>query len=305
MAFGSFVQSIGVDSGTSTSASLAFQGNLVGGNSVIVGVRFNDTPGTVGISDSIGHSFVPVRQQGGTVLIQWWYVSSVAAGADTVTITTTNPVTMNWIIAEYEGAILLGAENGTNGSSTAITSNNFTTSIANALIIGLGAVDGQRSFTAGSMFTEREEIEQRIALEDRVVASAGTYASTFTLSSTDVWTGVGGAFYVDPGLGGTLYGVTIGGSIAVSGGLLRLLDKVLNATITSSGLVGKFVIKSMDGGLGVMGLAGAVTSGFREYVTIGGVIGGGGGLAGSIAGSIVTGTGVIEGVMLSLRRRRR
>ncbi len=301
MAFGAFVQSIGVDSSTGTGASLALQNNLVGGNCLVVAVRFDGAPGTVTCTDSIGHAFSSVRQQGGTVLIYVWFVGSVAAGADIITITTTNAVTMNWVVAEYEGAMLLGVENGTNGSSTTVTSNNLVTNQAVALLLGIGACDGQRAFTAGSMFTEREEIEQRICLEDRVVASSGTYASTFTLSSSDVWTGVGVAFYVDPGGEGTLYTVQLDGVLTPVAALLKLVQKVLLGAVTPNAVVGKFITKGLSGAIGIAGLAGVVTSGVIHYVTIAGALLG----VGSIASSDITGSGVVDGLMSFVRRRRR
>jgi hypothetical protein len=299
MAYGAFVQSIGVDSGTGTEASLAFQSDLASTNTIIVAVRFNGTAGVVTCTDSRGHTFTLIRQQNGTVPVYWWFVGSVTAGADVVTITTTNSVTMNWVIAEFEGAsVFSGVENGGVGSGTALTSGSFTTTHAVALVVGVGVCDGQRGFTAGALFTEREEIEQRLSFESRVASSAGSIAATFTLSSSDTWTCVGAAFYSAADVSGVLYMVSIGGIITSSSGVLRRVDKVVLGVITPQSVVVKKVNKSISGEAGVGGL---LASSYRQYaIVLGSMLG-----IGATLTTTVPGIGIIGGLMSLVRRRRR
>jgi hypothetical protein len=80
----------------------------------------------------------------------------------------------------------LGQTNNSSGNSGAPNSGNVTAQ-AGQLIISIASVDNNRSFTPGTGFTEREEVATKAATEEQVVSSAGTYAGTWTLGSSDLW----------------------------------------------------------------------------------------------------------------------
>lgn len=80
-------------------------------------------------------------------------------------------------------------ETGTVDASTsnAVASGNpatasFNTTATNTMIAACAAVTGTEDFTAGSGFTERQEIVQKISSEDKTVSSAGANTASYTLS---------------------------------------------------------------------------------------------------------------------------
>jgi hypothetical protein len=296
MAYGAFVQSTGVDSGTAIAASLAFFNDLVATNTIVVGARFSASPGTVTCTDTRGHIFQLIRAEAGVVDIYWWYVGSVTGGADIVSITTTNAVTYVWAIAEFEGSSVLGVQAASNETGSSVTSGNLVTSVAAALIVGFAGAESQRSFTPGVNYTEREEVEQRVALVDRVVGATGTYAVTMTLSSSTSWVCVGAAFYASGS--GTSYVVSLSGVVAPVGLSMGRVNMVLSGVLVVSGEVVKGVNKAVSGALTV---SGGVVSSFRRVVSIGGVVSG----VGGIVVDYIVGTGLISGLAMLFRRRRR
>ena len=199
MAFGAHVQSSGVDSGNGTSAALAFASNNTANNTIIVVARIGGASQNPGISDSIGNTYVVVENYensaGDTHVC--WYATNIVAGANTCTLTNASSGTRRWIILEYEGKMLLDQHTHGTATGTAPDSGNVTTVVATELIFGSAVVSGSVSFTAGSNFTERQEISTKISCEDRVVTSTGTYNATFTLGASDPWSCLVATFFQD------------------------------------------------------------------------------------------------------------
>lgn len=204
MAYGAHVQSR-VTNGSGTSLPLAYVSDVTGANTLIVGTRYGDTPGTVNVSDTRGNTWVPVFAfpfAGDLIVMQLWYaLSNASSGANTVTTTTTNSVGIHLAILEYEGASLFDDSAWSFGyGSSALTSGDMTISVANALVLGVAGTLATESFTPGTDFVERLE-QNVIAVADRVVPSAGTYASTMATTTVADWTMTGVAFRAATGAG--------------------------------------------------------------------------------------------------------
>jgi hypothetical protein len=196
MALWDHVQSRGVDSGSGTSATLAFTSNTVAGNILIVTARIGSPTGqNPSVSDSQSNTYTRQNYGEDTAsngLGVWTAVTS-AGGANTVTLTNATSATRRWIIAEYSSngeTISVDQVAANTGNSTALDSGSVTTVNASELLIGAGEINNTATFTAGTSFTVRQEISQKIALEDRVVSSTGSYSASMTLSSSGIWRSV-------------------------------------------------------------------------------------------------------------------
>jgi hypothetical protein len=122
-----------------------------------------------------------------------YYIPSVAAGATTITVTLSSSVLdFSIIVDEYSGAssVLDGSAQGTgnNTGSTAASTNNFTTSNPADVIYSVCCFSTQNVASAGSGFNLRSNLSTSVftATEDKTVASAGSYAGTWTLGNTSV-----------------------------------------------------------------------------------------------------------------------
>lgn len=186
MALWDHVQSRGVDSGAGTSAALAFLSNNTAGNIIIVAARFGGTAQNPGISDSQGNTYVRQINRDpayGADTFTVWYALNCAAGANTVTITNASSVTRRWVIHEYSAngeTISFDQSNNSEGTNEAPNSGNVTTTAASELLFGACTILNARDVTAGTGYTERQEVSQKISTEDKSVASTGTYAADFT-----------------------------------------------------------------------------------------------------------------------------
>jgi hypothetical protein len=155
------------------------------GNLNIVAVGWNDTTSTVtGISDTRGNTYtLAIGPTTGTGLRQSiYYAKSIAAGANTVTVTFSQAaVFVDVRILEYSGLDTVNPFDkaaGAVGSGTAASSGAVTTAAANELIFGAGMT--LATFTGpGTGFTTRiiTSPDADIA-EDRTVTATGSYSAT-------------------------------------------------------------------------------------------------------------------------------
>ena len=69
-----------------------------------------------------------------------------------------------------------------------MNSGTVTTTAANELIIGFGTTSNTATFTAGSGFANLlQNFAGRLASQDRIVSSAGTFNSTMSISPAFGW----------------------------------------------------------------------------------------------------------------------
>lgn len=196
-----FVQSKSVDSGAGTSTTLAYNSNVVAGNLGVAVVRVSDpSPQNPQLTDSQGNTWTRHLIDVGTVDVTLALFSTVfgSSGADTLTLTNTSSVIRRWAIAEYDAAgqtITIDQTVIAHGSGTAPTSGSVTTTAASELLVGGIHGDGSAgdTFTAGTGYTTRETVfgggvSFKVALEDRVVSSTGSYVADGTINNSMAWT---------------------------------------------------------------------------------------------------------------------
>jgi galactose oxidase-like protein/Kelch motif protein len=211
-----FVQAVGAtNDAAGSSIAATFTTNNTAGNLLVVAVSWGDrTAPSIKATDTLGNTYVvatndfdPGNRQGLAIL----YAPNIRAGANAVTV---NLGAANGyrriIVSEYSGIATTSpldvvAKNRAAGTaaSNGVTSTAATTTVSGDLIFGV-AVDDSGLFgtiTAGTGFTRRAVVNNMdMATEDRIQATAGSVAATFTFSRADSYLAQMAAF--KPGSGG-------------------------------------------------------------------------------------------------------
>ena len=196
-----FVQgTAGNDGGSGNSFSLNFPNNTQG-DTIIVGVGWQDTSYNMTISDTAGNTYQsaigPVNCNNYGVRNQIFYASNIKSSAGTNTVTVSSPSwgggQIRMTIEEWSGLAAVNALDQTAGSTDTnqggtMDSGPVTTTNANELLYGLGRAQNDGTNTAGPGYTLREFDGQRLASESRIVSAAGTYSATMTASDSGWWT---------------------------------------------------------------------------------------------------------------------
>lgn len=192
MALWDHVQSRGADSGSGTSVSLAYSGAVTAGNYLVAWARIGAAGQTVAFSDDVNGSWGASIENfdSNTETFAVHYFLNTGSGTPTVTMTNTSSASRRWGILEYDAAgttISLDQHTHATGNSATPNSGTVTTTSASEGIVGAACVSGTQSFTAGTGFTERQEVVQKTAVEDRKETSIGTYAADWTIGASDPW----------------------------------------------------------------------------------------------------------------------
>ena len=156
------------------------------GNLNVVAVGWNDLVANVStVTDSAGNTYqlaAPTLRGPGTSQAVYYAKNIKAAGSNTVTVSFDRPA--NYVdvrVAEYSGidtaSPLLGSV-GASGSAATASSGTLATTTTNVLLVGAGTTTG--GFTgAAAGYTSRLITSPDLDIvEDRVVATAGSYAAT-------------------------------------------------------------------------------------------------------------------------------
>jgi hypothetical protein len=171
--------------------SVSYPGAQTAGDLNVVVVGWNDTAATVqSVKDSGGNNYtLAIGPTSGTALRQSiYYLSKIAGGANTVTVTFSQPAASPDVrILEYRGVTAVDVTAGASGNSASANSGPATTTSANELIFGANTV-ATGNAAAGSGFTARiiTSPDSDIA-EDKVVTTAGSNSATATLTSSGPW----------------------------------------------------------------------------------------------------------------------
>ena len=174
-----------ISNGSSVSATL--DAPTVAGNTIVVYAIWSNT-NSVALTDSRGNAYVNVGSPvawGNGYSAQIFYASNVAGGSDVITASFRTSVNSFGVlyVHEYAGIsktnpvdVTLSAV----GTSSSLNSGSVTTTSPNDLIFGAGVSDD--SVTAGgSGFTVRDLSYGNIT-EDKIAATASSYAATATHS---------------------------------------------------------------------------------------------------------------------------
>jgi len=190
------------------SIPVSFLSANTAGNLIVVSVRMSSTSQTVTITDSTGNSYVDAVSQAQTSdghQVHIFYAKNIKAGANTVTATFSATNKHPWLaVYEYSGlstanpldrtAHAQGSSTSPNSGASAITTN------ANELVFAAAGFPNSYSGTAtaggGYTLQQQDTGTSRAVTETTIVASTGTYAGTFTLSTSTNWSAVLATFVV-------------------------------------------------------------------------------------------------------------
>lgn len=186
---------------SATTIAVSFPSNVTAGSLLVCGVVC-DNAASASVSTVVGSSSgswtnAINAERVGDQILSCWYKENAAGGADTITATYNASHTFRrMIIAEYSGAATSSALDKTSSnlqepastSTDAATSGSQTTTTNNQLIVGFIHVlaGGSITITAGTNFTKRDDTTNaaQLAMEDRILATAGSVAATFTLGTS-------------------------------------------------------------------------------------------------------------------------
>lgn len=192
--------------GNTASASIvskAFASNVTAHSTLIVTVIDGTGAGnTLAVTDSLNGSLTNIGSgnlpgDGDTTAI--FYVGNSAAGADTVTATTTGSggsiriVIHEFAIDPNGGVLDQTATQGYNLSSTSPASGNTsTTTAANELVFGSGSTASTNTWTAGGAATLMADgtagaVNVKTGTEYQIVSSTGIQSAAFTITPGDEW----------------------------------------------------------------------------------------------------------------------
>lgn len=223
------------DSGTSSSATLAFSSNNTAGNWIAVVIRAGKSGQLFTVTDSRGNTYRKAIQFNETVdgtTLGLFYAENIAAGANTVTVADTIVGTLRFAIFEYSGVATsnsLDVAAFSQGTSTSPNSGNGTTTASSDLLLAEISSANPANFTAGSGYSVRDlvpaEPNTKLLVEDQIQPSAGPVSAGASLGASDNWGAAFAAFKSAAGSGG----------LAPSIGSLNPTSGVVGSLVTISG----------------------------------------------------------------------
>lgn len=196
----SLVQHASIDVASSSSSSLAFPSNNSAGNWIGVCVRAGRSGETFTVADTLGNTYIQASQLNITVdtpngdTLAIFYAENISAGANSVTVSDSTAATLRFAVFEYTGVATLGSLNVTaqaQGTSTAPSSGNATTSANGDLLLGAIATADALAFTEGTGFEMSEfvpaEPNTKLGVEYQIQTLAGASSATVSLYAADPW----------------------------------------------------------------------------------------------------------------------
>ena len=189
------IQHVGIDAGTTTSASVVFSNTA--GNFIAVVIRAGQSGQVFTVSDSRGNTYrkaitLSMAVDGETIGI--FYAENILGGTSTVTVSDTISGTLRFAVLEYSGvttANSLDATAASQGTSTTPSSGSITTSLSGDLLVGAISTADLETFIAGTGFTIEQSVpvaaNTKLIAEDQLQASVGSAAATATLFAADPW----------------------------------------------------------------------------------------------------------------------
>lgn len=204
MALWDHVQSTSADPGAGTTITLPYTGAVVAGNLLTASCRVGGIGANPALSDDVNGAWTRLFaiDVNGDHTFAIFYKLNTGAGTPIVTLTNTSG-TRRWAIHEYSAAsqtIAFDQQVSTTGSGTAGDSGNIVTS-ASALLFGALSNQDGVVVTAGTGYTIRQSVSQKLDTEDKSGA-AGTYSASFTLGTSTAWGAGLATFVVSVGGGG-------------------------------------------------------------------------------------------------------
>ena len=176
------------------SINLAYGSNVTAGGLLVCYIYANH--GISGVADSRSQTFTAAVNvtDNATYSLAIFYYANTTAGADTVTVTFLGAITYASLqCSEYSGVatsspldkFASNSQTDPGTASNAVTSGSVTTTTDGQLIVGWTSalVVGSGTVSAGTGYTGRTNVFNDTLHEDRVQASAGSIAATFTTNN--------------------------------------------------------------------------------------------------------------------------
>jgi hypothetical protein len=190
----------GVSAATSTVTVPA--GGVAAGELVVVaGAHWDGTITLSSVADSRGNTYsTPITKVSGADVscgTAYCVITTALQAADTITLTWSVDSFMDVIsgFVSYSGiaaGVALDQHNEGAGTGTTLASGNITTTQADELLLGIGALADNTTWTKTAAFTNKRVDATAtdflaLLVEDLIVSSTGTYASGPTSSNSDLW----------------------------------------------------------------------------------------------------------------------
>ena len=197
--------------GSATTITVAL-GNTTTANLLVCGVAWSGSGVNINTVASPGNSLVAARAKtahsGNTDFYQIWYLENIT-GETTPTVTVTFSVNATFRrigMHEVSGLATTGALDQTNGGTddigTTVAPGNVTTTVADEYLFAGGTSFEAQTFTPGTSWTARATPSTDNFTQDRIVAATGTYATSYTQSSSAAWIAQAATFKIAAAGGG-------------------------------------------------------------------------------------------------------
>lgn len=197
------VQSASAEGSGVASLSVPFGSANTKGNLIIAFVRMSTTAQTVSVSDTAGNVYtdaVAQAQNNDGHQVHIFYAANVVGGANTVLATFSGTNNHPFLaIYEYNGPVTLDQTAAAQGYGSAPSSGATPgTRSTNELVFGAiglpASYTGTATAASGFTLEAQDTGTSRAANEDQIVAATGSYAATFSLSSSAEWAAVVATF---------------------------------------------------------------------------------------------------------------
>jgi hypothetical protein len=183
----------------------AFPSATTGGNTIIAFVRMSSTNQTVTLGDSSGNPYIEAVSAVQTAdghQIHLFYATNIKGGADSVIASFSSANNHPWLaIYEYTGTLHVDQTASAQGAGIAVSSGSTapTTAATELVFAGLGLpASSTASIASGAGFTllQQNPTGSPGANESNTVSVMGSFAGTFSLSTSQAWTAVVATFAV-------------------------------------------------------------------------------------------------------------
>lgn len=186
-----FIQGNSADAGTVSSTTLAYNGAVTAGSTLVVVARYGGAADNLtSISDSVNGAWsqFPVRQVDSNIGVLYMaFFVNTTTGTPTVTINFSAAASLRWSVLEYGPCAttnVLDVSNAVNidvGTGSPATAQITTTNANDILVSGLATNVGSGTVSEGAGFTQRFSVAtSKLVVSDQTVAATGTYNDAYT-----------------------------------------------------------------------------------------------------------------------------
>lgn len=190
-----FVQSNGGTSTSGLSLGVAFSGNVVAGNLLLIAVHFDAARTFTSLTDSQSNVYTQAGAEVNNATLaqksRVYYTTAASSAACTVTLATSGSGSFRYVaVHEYSSTTTFDEANQGSGTGLAPASGALTVDNASSLLFGFAVCSGTGSAAGGA--TGRQTTNGDIT-QDQTVA-AGSQTATLAQTPSGAWSAHGAAF---------------------------------------------------------------------------------------------------------------